>query len=97
MNTTPFREALIAARKAKGLSQAALGDMLGLPQSHISKLERGLAEPRLSNFIDMARCLGLEPVLVPLPMVAIIKAVIRGETIDPELPLWRPDEDEELS
>lgn len=96
MNTTPFIEALVQARKAKGMSQATLGRYLGLPQSHISKLERGLAEPRLSNFIDMARLLGLEPILTPAPMAHIVHALIRGETLKPGVPLWRPDEDEDL-
>ena len=30
-----------AAREASGLSQRALSDLVGVPQSHISKIEKG--------------------------------------------------------
>lgn len=95
MSLNPFQAALIQARKTKGLSQAALGVCLGMPQSHISTLERGLSEPRLSHFIEMARILDFEPMLIPKHLVPIVQATIRGETLDPELPMWRPDEDED--
>ena len=48
-----FRERLIAARKAKGLSQESLGETLGLSRQAISKWEIGTAVPST----DSLRCL----------------------------------------
>ena len=42
-----------------------IGRKLGLPQSHISRIEQGLTDPRLSTITDMARLLDQELVLVP--------------------------------
>ena len=58
-------QALKSARKDKNLKQAELGGKLGLPQSHISKIEQGITDPRLSTIRDMARMLDLELILVP--------------------------------
>lgn len=37
------------ARKAKKLSQRELSKLIGIPQSHISKIESGGVDIRLSN------------------------------------------------
>lgn len=48
-----FRERLIAARKAKGLSQESLGETLGLSRQAISKWETGDSKPDLDNLIAL--------------------------------------------
>ena len=45
---------LKSIRRAKGLKQSELGDKLGLPQSHISKIEQGTTDPRLSTITQVA-------------------------------------------
>jgi transcriptional regulator with XRE-family HTH domain len=50
-------ELLIAARKANGLSQAALAERLGWLQTVISKYERGERRLDLVEFLDVARAL----------------------------------------
>jgi transcriptional regulator with XRE-family HTH domain len=47
--------ALRTAREAKGLSQRALSARTGVPQSHISKIETGGTDIRLSSLVELAR------------------------------------------
>ena len=78
------------ARQEKGLKQSEFGNKLGLPQSHISKIERGETNPRLSTVVDMARIVDRELILVPRRLVPAIKSMIEGGH-DQE-PMWKPDE-----
>lgn len=52
-------------RKAQGLSQAMLGERIGLRQATISKLEAGEPGTRLSTLLDALSALGLQLVLEP--------------------------------
>jgi len=75
------------------LKQSELGSKLGLPQSHISKIEQGATDPRLSTVTDMARLLDQELVLVPREMLPVIKSLLSGE--DSQKPMWSLDEEGE--
>ncbi len=66
-------------REASGMSQRALSDRTGQTQSHISQIESGKMEPGLSSFIDMARALDLELVLVPKKLVPGVTALVRSQ------------------
>jgi len=74
------------------MSQKALGERMGLPQSHISAIENGKVDPRLLNVIEMARLLDHEPVLVPRELLPAVRAILHGKT---DAPLWQTDENEE--
>ncbi|MCK5464882.1 MAG: helix-turn-helix transcriptional regulator [Bacteroidales bacterium] len=78
------------ARQEKGLKQSEFGNKLGLPQSHISKIERGETDPRLSTVVDMARIVDRELILVPRRLAPAIRSMIEGGH-DQE-PMWKPDE-----
>lgn len=56
-----FRELLIGARKAKGLSQDALAEKLGWVQTVVSKYERGERRLDIIEFLDVAKALGIDP------------------------------------
>ncbi|RKJ55106.1 XRE family transcriptional regulator [bacterium 1XD42-1] len=45
------------ARKAKGLTQEQLAEIVGLSPTHISVIERGVKGPKLETFIDIANAL----------------------------------------
>jgi len=45
-------------REAAGLHQSELGDLIGFPQTSISKWERGFQEPRASIFLQVASACG---------------------------------------
>jgi transcriptional regulator with XRE-family HTH domain len=76
--------AIRAARQAKALTQKELGQRVGLPQSHISKIERGAVDLQLSSLIEIARALNLEVKLVPRKALAAVEGVVRahGTTVD---------------
>ena len=44
-----------AARETKGLSQRALSEKAGVPQSHISKIESGAVDLRVSSLVELGR------------------------------------------
>jgi transcriptional regulator with XRE-family HTH domain len=72
-----FASALKAARKKKGINQTQLGEKVGLPQSHISKIERGATDLKLSSLIEIARVLDLELMLVPRKLVPTVQSILR--------------------
>jgi len=72
--------ALKTARETQGLSQRALSELTGVPQSHISKIETGNVDLRVSSLIELARVLGLELVLVPRKSVPAVNSIIRSTT-----------------
>lgn len=65
------------ARKAKGLSQAALAKRAGVPQSHISRIETAGVDLRLSSLAELARALDLELMLVPRKAVPAARSLLR--------------------
>jgi len=75
---THIADKLKAERAAQGLSQLALSKLAGIPQSHISKIENGTVDLRLSSLIELARVLGLELTLVPRKALPAVKSIVRG-------------------
>jgi transcriptional regulator with XRE-family HTH domain len=72
------------ARIAKALTQKALGQRVGLPQSHISKIEKGVVDLKLSSLVEIARALGLEITLVPRKALPAVEGAVRahGTTVE---------------
>jgi transcriptional regulator with XRE-family HTH domain len=64
-------------RVKAALSQRALAARSGLTQAHISQIETGRLEPGLSSFIQMARALDLEVVLVPKKLLPAVQGILR--------------------
>lgn len=69
---------LRSARRVKGLSQRALSRLSGVPQSHISRIERGAVDLRLSSLIELARLLDMELTLIPRKSVPAVNSVVRS-------------------
>ncbi len=81
------------ARKEKGMTQTELGAKMGLPQSHISQIESGKVDIRVSSLLELARWLDLEPVMVPRILKPAVKSLISGEQKSLQKPAWQADED----
>lgn len=60
------------------ITQHQLANRLGIRQGHISRIERGLIDPRLSTVTEMAYALGLTPMLIPRRAQAAVLAVLRN-------------------
>ena len=71
------------ARKTKGLTQRALSHFSGVPQSHISKIESGAVDLRLTSLIELARALDLELALVPRKSLPAVNSIVRSTTRKP--------------
>lgn len=51
---------LLIARRSVGLSQRALAERAGVPQSTIARIERGRSDPRVSTLNQLLRFCDLE-------------------------------------
>ena len=71
-------QSLQHARTTRGLTQAELGTLVGLPQSHISKIERGETDFQWTTLEQVANAVGLSPVLVPTGLVPIVESLMKG-------------------
>lgn len=72
------------ARIAKALTQKELGQRVGSPQSHISKIEKGTVDLKLSSLVEIARALDLEIKLVPRKALPAVEGAIRAHGITDE-------------
>ena len=68
------------ARHDKRLSQRDLGGLLGMPQSHISKIESGAVDIKLSSLTQICRVLDLELQLVPRKNMPAVEAIIKASS-----------------
>ncbi len=93
-----FAAQLKAARKKQKLSQRTLAEYVGLPQSHISNIENGKVDMRLSNVIEISRVLGLEPMLIPRRYMSAVKGLMQqkttSDTFEPAFTLDDEDDDD---
>ncbi|MEQ9859636.1 helix-turn-helix domain-containing protein [Pectobacterium cacticida] len=76
--TEQILESLREARIHKGLSQRDLSTRSGGPQSHISKIESGGVDLRISSLIALARSLDLERFVAPKKSIPAITSIIRS-------------------
>lgn len=74
---------LRSAREARGLSQRELSAKSGVPQSHISKIENGAVDLRVSSLVKLARVLDLELMIVPRKALSAVQSIARGSAESP--------------
>jgi len=79
--TEQILESLRDARLRKGFSQRELSARSGVPQSHISKIESGGVDLRISSLIALARVLDLELFVAPKKSIPAIKSIIRSSNV----------------
>lgn len=65
-------------RRAQNMTQADLSEQAGLSRMTIQRLEADLVDPKLSTVADVARCVGLEVMLVPASLREEIEDFIRA-------------------
>jgi transcriptional regulator with XRE-family HTH domain len=57
-----FCDLLIEARRESGLSQEAIAEKLGRPQSYVSKCESGTRRLDVIEFLEVMNAIGSDPV-----------------------------------
>lgn len=78
-NVSDIIRRLREARRRERLSQVALAQRLGVPQSQINRIENGGSDIRLSTLLEMAHALGLEPILIPNTLLPAVRHLLRKE------------------
>ena len=94
---------LAARRLHLGLSQDDVARLTGLTQATLSRMERGVGDPRLSTIQETARALGMDLRLIPRELLPYVDDLLRSaapgssETGGEERPLYAltGDEDDE--
>jgi transcriptional regulator with XRE-family HTH domain len=81
-STEHIVRALKSAREEKGFSQRELSAKAGVPQGHISKIENGAVDLKLSSLIALARVLDLEIMPVPRKLVPAVQTLARTGEAD---------------
>ncbi|WXU00013.1 MAG: hypothetical protein Ctma_0718 [Catillopecten margaritatus gill symbiont] len=84
-------QSLKKIRLESNINQSELGKRAGIPQSHVSTIEKGLINPRISTVIDITHSLEYELVLVPKKMLSTVNSLLNPE--DAQKPMWRLDEE----
>jgi len=84
MNPSGFHTQLRDARQAKNWSQRELSERAGMPQAHISRIESGAVDPKVSTLQQLARLLDLELALVPRTALTAVGALVRESRGDAE-------------
>lgn len=90
-----FATRLKERRVQKGLSQRDLSLKTGIPQSHLSKIERGTIDLQVSTLIELSRILDLELMLVPRTMVPTVTALLYRPYEGKQQPMYPPEEEEQ--
>jgi transcriptional regulator with XRE-family HTH domain len=67
-----------AVRRRAGLSQRRLAVLAGLPQSTISRIERGAIDPRISTMRRLLQACGYDLEARPRPGKGVDRSLIRG-------------------
>lgn len=97
-STQYISQQLKETRENKGLSQRELSTRSGVPQSHISKIERGNVDLRLSSLVAIARVLELELALIPRKYLSAVNSIVSSTASKtdgrPPRPAYSLDEEE---
>jgi len=98
-STQYISQHLKATRENMGVSQRELSSKSGVPQSHISKIESGNVDLRLSSLIAISRVLELELTLIPRKYLSAVNTIVASTNGDtggkPPLPAYSLDLDGE--
>lgn len=94
----PYAAAIRRARVNRGLSQRKLAARTGLTQAHLSRFESGQVDMTLSRYLELARALDFDLLLVPRQQIALVEDLLSARAAHGEekpRPAYTLDEEEE--
>jgi DNA-binding XRE family transcriptional regulator len=71
-------QSLQRARRARQMTQADLSEQAGLSRMTVQRMEADQVDPKFSTVVDVARCVGLEVMVVPTSLREEIEYFIRA-------------------
>ena len=75
-STQYISKQLKKTRESRAMSQRELSGRSGVPQGHISKIESGSVDLRLSSLVAIARVLDLEVTLIPRKYLPAVNSIV---------------------
>jgi len=90
---SPIWEFLKRRRTELGMTQHSVANLAGITQSHLSALELGKLDTRLSTLQDIARALRSDLVIVPTEALSTVQSIIGQEPSPSERRLFRVEPD----
>jgi transcriptional regulator with XRE-family HTH domain len=89
---------LKSARRHKRWTQKTLSEQTGMPQSHLSNIEKGQINIKLTSLIELSRILDLEVMLIPRQQVLLVNTLLKekaDDDTDEQRPAYRLDDDDD--
>lgn len=94
-SVSEFAKIFADRRESLHLLQSEVGKLIGAPQSYIARFESGRYDIRLSRFVEFARVLGLDVVVLPKSDAARLKTMLKAATPDMDQSLYELEEDDD--
>lgn len=79
MNLKAVGQRIKQARGAKGLTQEQLAEKVNLSASHMSAIERGVKQPKLETFVEIANVLKIDANSILADVLSVSNEIVSSQ------------------